>query len=96
MKEMKEIKKTGLMFDIVATKDIKRGEEVLLYYGKDWEDSWAEHIEEWILLHQQPHIKEKEPDPSTMTRTRCSIWLGCNRGCAPQHEQVISNSLQTG
>ncbi|KAL7453808.1 hypothetical protein ACHAWC_007234 [Mediolabrus comicus] len=55
MKEMKEIKKTGLMFDIVATKDIKRGEEVLLYYGKDWEDSWAEHIEEWSSPSARDH-----------------------------------------
>lgn len=39
---------TGLMFDIVATRDIHLGEEVLLYYGKDWEDSWSEHIEDWI------------------------------------------------
>jgi hypothetical protein len=48
IQEMKELKKTGLMFDIVATKDIHLGEEVLLYYGKEWEDSWSEHIEDWI------------------------------------------------
>ena len=41
--------KTGLIFDIIATKDIHRGEEVLLHYGKEWEDSWKQHMEEWEL-----------------------------------------------
>jgi len=27
----------GLMFDYIATKDIQPGEEVLIYYGKEWE-----------------------------------------------------------
>ena len=41
-----------LMFDVVATKDISPGEEVLLYYGKDWENSWSwnEHIEDRLQL----------------------------------------------
>ena len=37
--------KSGLFFDIVATKDIKRGDEVLLDYGNDWVDNWDYHIE---------------------------------------------------
>ena len=45
--EMKAKLKTGLLFDIVATKDLHRGDEILLYYGNDWEESWEEHIEEW-------------------------------------------------
>ena len=48
VKEIKDLQKTGLMFDVLATRDIHRGEEVLLYYGKDWEDSWNVHIEEWF------------------------------------------------
>ena len=37
--------KSGLLFDIVATKDIKRGDEILLNYGNDWDDTWDYHIE---------------------------------------------------
>ncbi|KAL3797357.1 hypothetical protein HJC23_010483 [Cyclotella cryptica] len=44
---MKQRQKSGLLFDIVATKEIKRGDEVLLYYGKEWEDSWNTHIDNW-------------------------------------------------
>ena len=47
LQEMKERTSTGLMFDIVAIKDIRRGEEVLLYYGKEWEESWNRHLREW-------------------------------------------------
>jgi len=45
--EMKAKLKTGLLFDIIATRDIHRGEEVILNYGNDWEESWKQHIEEW-------------------------------------------------
>ena len=47
MEEMKKLMKTGLMLDIVATKDIPHGDEVLLNYGQSWEKSWIEHIGEW-------------------------------------------------
>ena len=60
LNEVKELKKTGLMFDIVATKDISLGEEVLLYYGKDWENSWNEHIEDWTATeNEQEDIVER-------------------------------------
>lgn len=42
--EMKTELNSGLFFDIVSTKDIKRGDEILLYYGEDWEASWDLHI----------------------------------------------------
>jgi hypothetical protein len=45
--EMKTKSKSGLFFDIVATKDIQRGDEILLYYGKGWEDSWHYQIQNW-------------------------------------------------
>ncbi len=45
--DVKRRMKTGLMLDIIATKKLYRGDEILLYYGKDWEDSWNRHILEW-------------------------------------------------
>lgn len=60
LEEVKELNKTGLMVDIVATKDISLGEEVLLYYGKDWENSWNEHIKDWTAAeNEQDDIIEK-------------------------------------
>jgi hypothetical protein len=48
LEEMKSRTRTGLMFDIVATRDIRRGEEVLLDYGGDWEESWDAHVGGWM------------------------------------------------
>lgn len=51
--EMKDKLKTGLLFDIIATRDIRRGEEILLFYGKDWEENWDEHIKEWASMDEE-------------------------------------------
>jgi hypothetical protein len=45
--DIKKLQKTGLLMDIVATKDIERGDEILLYYGEEWEEKWTSHIARW-------------------------------------------------
>ena len=45
LNEMKTMTKSGLIFDIVATKEIKRGDEILVYYGESWETHWDKHIQ---------------------------------------------------
>jgi hypothetical protein len=37
----------GLVFELVATKEIKAGEEVFMDYGEGWHDEWEAHEEEW-------------------------------------------------
>mmetsp|Transcript_14974 Transcript_14974/g.31748 ORF Transcript_14974/g.31748 Transcript_14974/m.31748 type:complete len:735 (-) Transcript_14974:69-2273(-) len=59
---MKDMLKTGLLFDIVATKDMRRGDEVLLYYGKDWEESWTNHVEEWMAsMNEEDGVDDDGP-----------------------------------
>ena len=36
-----------LMLEVVATKDLQLGDEIFIDYGKSWERSYAEHIENW-------------------------------------------------
>jgi len=50
LEETKLRLKTGLVFDIVAKRSIRRGEEILLDYGGEWENSWNIHIEKWLPL----------------------------------------------
>jgi hypothetical protein len=38
---------TQLLLELVAVRDIKEGEEVLLDYGPDWVDAWTTHVERW-------------------------------------------------
>jgi len=40
-------KQSGLMFDIVATKDIYPDDEVFINYGEEWEHAWRTHVEKW-------------------------------------------------
>jgi hypothetical protein len=38
---------TRLLLDIVATKNIARGDEILLYYREAWERKWEQHNAKW-------------------------------------------------
>lgn len=38
---------SGLMMEIVATKDIQQGDEVFLDYGDEWQAAWDKHVKEW-------------------------------------------------
>ena len=40
--------RTGLMFNFVALRDIQQGEEILINYGKEWEDAWNDHVRNWM------------------------------------------------
>jgi len=37
----------GLMIDLVALRDIGENEEILIDYGKAWDDAWKKHTEVW-------------------------------------------------
>jgi len=39
--------KPGLMLELVATRDINEGDEVLLDYGSEWAKAWVNHVETW-------------------------------------------------
>jgi len=41
----------GLTFDYIAIKDIQEGEEVFIDYGKEWEEAWNNHIENWTPVN---------------------------------------------
>jgi hypothetical protein len=37
----------GLVMELVATRDIARGEEIFLNYGPSWEDAWTNFVDSW-------------------------------------------------
>ena len=37
----------GLILEVVASRDIEAGEEILLDYGNDWEEAWKAHVASW-------------------------------------------------
>ncbi|KAG7347373.1 SET methyltransferase domain containing protein [Nitzschia inconspicua] len=48
----------GLMMDIVALRDIMDGEEILLDYGREWQEAWEEHKERF--KKRQQSLTEKD------------------------------------
>ena len=36
---------SGLMMELVALRDLRPGEELLLDYGKDWQEQWESHVQ---------------------------------------------------
>lgn len=38
---------TGLIIDLIATRDIEEGEEITIDYGPDWQTAWNDHVSEW-------------------------------------------------
>lgn len=48
----------GLIMDIVATRDIMEGEEILLDYGKEWQGAWDVHKN--AFENRQQRMSEKD------------------------------------
>ena len=52
----------GLMVDLVALREIDENEEILIDYGKAWDDAWKEHTLRWdstIKAIQAGHARDK-------------------------------------
>ena len=39
---------SGLVFDFIALRDIEKDQEVLIDYGKEWQDAWDQHVRTWV------------------------------------------------
>ncbi|CAB9501525.1 Guanylate cyclase [Seminavis robusta] len=51
-----EDRTTKLSMDLVAIRDIKKDEEILLDYGDDWEKAWQEHVKSWNITDADKYI----------------------------------------
>eukprot|EP00542_Grammatophora_oceanica_P001423 CAMPEP_0194070020 /NCGR_PEP_ID=MMETSP0009_2-20130614/87956_1 /TAXON_ID=210454 /ORGANISM="Grammatophora oceanica, Strain CCMP 410" /LENGTH=289 /DNA_ID=CAMNT_0038723257 /DNA_START=60 /DNA_END=926 /DNA_ORIENTATION=- len=47
VEDMKNRTDRGVSFEIVALRDIARGEEVTIDYGVEWERAWEAHVAQW-------------------------------------------------
>lgn len=50
-----------LLLELVAIRDIQKGEEILLDYGAEWSHAWKEHIDRWQPpLDQAGYVSSEE------------------------------------
>jgi hypothetical protein len=47
LKDIFAEKYSALLLDVIATRDIKPDEEVLIDYGVEWEKAWNDHVKKW-------------------------------------------------
>mmetsp|Transcript_20107 Transcript_20107/g.27934 ORF Transcript_20107/g.27934 Transcript_20107/m.27934 type:complete len:296 (+) Transcript_20107:94-981(+) len=47
LEDLKKEKYSTMVFDVVATRDIRPDEEVFIDYGEEWENAWKKHVEEF-------------------------------------------------
>ena len=74
--ELSQVGAIDMILELVATRPIKKGEEVLLHYGNDWEKAWQKHSSTWekaindanfttsaMVLNEIHHGVGKTPQP---------------------------------
>jgi hypothetical protein len=47
LEDVKSYNRSGLLMELVATRDIFKGEEIFLDYGVDWQKAWIDHVQSW-------------------------------------------------
>jgi SET domain len=45
--DLNDVSSTKLAMDIVATRNIRKGDEIFLDYGDAWEAAWQSHVQRW-------------------------------------------------
>jgi hypothetical protein len=63
---------TGLLMEIVATRDIEPGEEILLDYGPEWKAAWDAHVESWKGRLAKGEISETRAPTAVDLNTKYS------------------------
>ncbi|KAL3805486.1 hypothetical protein ACHAWO_002996 [Cyclotella atomus] len=64
-----DMKHTGLLMLVVATRPIQEGEEVTIDYGDEWQDAWERHVEDWDssgIYRSAAELNESEKEIKTV------------------------------
>lgn len=65
-REILDRKKVGeLMLQVVATRDVEEGEEVLIDYGPSWREAWTEHVRRYEAPDDSRHAYPDDFNAST-------------------------------
>lgn len=56
-----EYKNIGLVMEIVALRDIEKGEEIFIDYGSEWKTAYQNHVKEWNTRIASGEIPKEWP-----------------------------------
>lgn len=73
LSEWTSTKKAGIVMELVATRDIAAGEEILMDYGDDWADAFSRHVANWKPPPEAAWYRpsdELNEDPDLVVRTQ--------------------------
>ena len=99
--------KPGLMLELVATRDISQGKEVLLDYGDTWAEAWEDHVKTWQSKVEKrkekgenyiyPHELNKDSIIRTQSEQQNDPYpSNIGIGCYHLHEySAASNPVET-
>jgi hypothetical protein len=59
----------GLVLEVVALRDIQANEELFFDYGKDWEDAWKTHVQNWQPTVGDGYVYPADMDETGIVRT---------------------------
>ena len=74
-----------MIIDLVATRNIKKGEEILLDYGNDWANAWNEHVKNW-----KKASKDIEASKSAMVLNDMYHGAGSNKPFPTSSEESLA------
>lgn len=95
--KIKQLDRTGLLLEFVATRDIEMGEEILIDYGEEWQEAWNKHVATWepqfvddyeypSRLDQQEELSMEYPE---------NIMTACHYSFAERAPEVATNAQLT-
>lgn len=71
VESLSEVGAIDMILELIATRPIEKGEEVLLDYGDDWENAWKEHLIEWKEV-----VKDADFSSSAMVLNEAHLGVG--------------------
>ncbi|KAL7554239.1 hypothetical protein ACHAWF_017657 [Thalassiosira exigua] len=54
--ELQQSNTSQLMLELIATRSIRKGEEIVLDYGQEWLRAWTNHVRKWQPREDVSHI----------------------------------------
>jgi len=90
----------GLMVDLVALRDIGENEEILIDYGKAWDDAWKEHNQIWDAMiesiksgHTAEKLDRKRERKREREHNEREAKLGSHRIVHKYYQKHIENAM---